>query len=147
MTISVEEGARSGRDPKHAKKALDRTRRIALLPVQRQARPKFIHGFFASVWAYGSQLTNAHYRSDEKIKIETKKAAGYGAHMRCAEIVDAIFLKGHVVDPEQARPYRLVSNILSILLKNGPNKDRAIRLWQKVRPGNGGLVAQTKKNT
>merc|ERR1712074_401197 len=49
------------------------------------------------------------------------------------------------VDPEQARPYRLVSNILSILLKNGPVKDRAIRLWQKVRPGNGWLVAQTKK--
>ena len=107
--------------------------------------PNSSTGFFASVWAYGSQFTNAHYRSDEKIKIETKKAAGYGTHMRCAEVVDTIFLKGHVVDPEQARPYRLVSNILSILLKNGPNKDRAIRLWQKVRPGNGGLVAKTKK--
>ena len=70
---------------------------------------------------------------------------GYGTQLRCAEIVDANFFKGHVVDPEQARPYRLVSNILSVLLKNGPNKDRAIRLWQTVRPGNGGLVAQTKK--
>ena len=145
VTIPVVDGAKSGRDPKHIKKALDRTRRIKLLPVQRKTRPKFIHGFFASVWAYGSQFTNAHYRSDEKIKIETKKAAGYGAHMRCAEIVDAIFLKGHVVDPEQARPYRLVSNILSILRKNCSNKGRAIRLWQNVRPENGGLVAQTKK--
>ena len=145
VSIPVSEHANGGRDPKHIKKALDRTRRIALLPVRRSIRPKIIHGFFASVWAYGCQFTNANSRSDEKIQTETKKAAGYGTHMRCAEIVDAIFLKGHVVDPEQGRPYRLVSNILNILLKNGPNKDRAIRLWQKVRPGNGGLVARTKQ--
>ena len=67
--------------------------------------------------------------------------------MRCAEVVDAIFLKGHLVDPEQARPYRLVSNILSILLKKKPNKDRATRSWQNVRPGTGGLVAQAKKKS
>ena len=54
VAIPVVDGAKGGRDPKHIKKALDRTRRIKLLPVQRQARPKFIHGFFASVWAYGS---------------------------------------------------------------------------------------------
>ena len=81
----------------------------------------------------------------KNIQIEAKKAEGYGAHMRCAEVVDAIFLKGHVVDPEQARPYRIVSNILNILIKIGPSKDHATRLRQKVRPGNGGLVAQIKK--
>ena len=144
VSIPVGERAKGGRDPKHIKKALDRTKRIGLLPVPRRIRPKIIHGFFASVWAYGSQFTNVNSRSDGKIQTETKKAAGYGAHMRCPEIVDTIFLKGHVVDPEQARSYRLVSNILKLLLKNDPNKDRAFRSWQKVRPGNRGLVAKTK---
>ena len=81
----------------------------------------------------------------KKIQVETKKMTGYGTRFRCAEIVDTVFLKGHVVDPAQARIYRLVSNVLNILLKNGPNRDRAIRLRSMVGPGNGGPVARVKE--
>ena len=42
--------------------------------------------------------------------------------MRCAEVADAIFFKDNMLDHEQVRPYRLVSNNLSILLKNGSAK-------------------------
>ena len=38
-----------------------------------------------------------------------------------------------------------MSNILNVLLKGGPNKDRAIRLWHRVTPGSGGLVARTRE--
>ena len=81
----------------------------------------------------------------EKTKTETIKSACCRAHMLCAEIVNAISLKGHVVDPAQARTYRLVSNILNLLLQNGPNQARAIRLWHRVGPGEGGPIARTKQ--
>ena len=68
------------------------------------------------MWTYGCQLADSNPRLDKKTQVETKKMTGYGTRFRCAEIVDTIFLKGHVVDPAQARTYKLVSNILNLLL-------------------------------
>ena len=69
----------------------------------------------------------------------------YGTHLRWAEIVDAKYMKCHVVDLAQAQTYRLVNNILNLLLRDDPSKDRAIRLWNRVGPGNGGSIARTKE--
>ena len=145
LTISTRQGTTKGRATRHTLNALERPRRIALLPIPRVLRPRMIHGFFSSKWTYGCEHTDPHTQLDEKIGIETVKAAGYGRHMRCREIVNTLFLKGHIVGPTQARPYRLVNGLLDILLKDGPNKDRAIRLWHTVNPGEVGPIARAKR--
>ena len=104
-----------------------------------------IHGFCASVWAYGSEHTDPKLRLDDKMGIETLKATGYGVHMRCREIVNPLFPKGHIVDPTQARPYRLVNGFLDILLKGGPTQSRVLELWRSVNQASIGIVARTKQ--
>ena len=127
VSIPTELNAKSERDPKHAKKSTQQRKPHRAPSGPANVETKIAHGFYTSVWTYGCQFTDAHPRLDKKMQVETKKMTGYGTRFRCAGMVDTFFLKAHVVDPAQARIFRLVSNVLNILLENGPNRDRAIR--------------------
>ena len=63
-----------------------------------------------------------------KVRAASTRAAGYQDFMRCPEIVNTLFIKGHIADPFQAGHYRLLSGLLRFLQRDNACSHRVRRL-------------------
>jgi hypothetical protein len=102
----------SSQDPgdhiaKRLQRALDAAHRIAVLPLPLTARSRMLAAQPCAAAFYGTEVTQLTDAQQRQIANAVMQVLwGSSRLRRCREVVLTLFAPGHLVDPQQALPYR-----------------------------------------